>query len=341
MTGRATVAAVSDPLDDRASALRLHALAGAGLLGPEALARALEQIGRRPTAETWYGFARVQLILLGTVLAVVGAIFFIAANWDSMPPQLRIGLAAAVMAAATLAGGWIGLTRLTGRAAALAGGLLFGPLMALVGQVYQTGADAWELFFAWSLVLAGYALATRFAGAWVCALALATTTAYLYVGQALGGDPSQPPGLWVSFAVTLALTAVGLVRRLRTGAVELVGGFALAVGSLIAFFHGVAAIFERSWPDGTGLLLIWSIGQPLLLLWLGLARLRDPALVRTGAGLLLGLLAVWEGKIIFDDLDLEEAGLLVMATLLIVQGYLGGRLLLGRGAKAVGEEDRS
>lgn len=328
---------MSDPLDARASALRLHALAGAGLIGPEALARGLAQIGRRPNAETWYRFARVQLILLGTVLAVVGAIFFIAANWDNMPAQLRIGLAAAAMAGATLAGGWIGLTRLTGRAAALAGGLLFGPLMALVGQVYQTGADAWELFFAWSLVLAAYSLATHFSGAWVCALALATTTAYLYVGQALGSDPSEPPGLWVSLLVSVALTAVGLLRHVRLGAPDLVGGFALAIGALIGLLHGAGALLVDGWPAGQLLAFAWSVGQAVLLLWIGLALARDLALVRSGAAQLLALLAVAEGKLIFDELDLEEGGLLVMGLLLLVQGYLGGRLLLRRESPAARE----
>jgi uncharacterized membrane protein len=320
---------VSDPLDDRASAVRLHALAGAGLLGPDALARALERINRRPTADSWYRFARVQLILLGTALAVVGAIFFIAANWDDLPPHLRLGLAAAAMSGATIAGGWIGLDKLTGRAAALAGGLLFGPLMALVGQIYQTGADAWELFAAWSLVLGAYALATRFAGAWVCAIVLATVTTYLYIGQALGSDPSESPGLWVSLLLSAALTAVGLGCRLRDGA-HLVAGVALAIGALIGVCHGIVAIFMKHWPDGQAIALLWSIGQGALLLSLGLGPLRDPSLVRSGAGLLLALLAVWEGKIIFDDLDLEAAGLLFMGLLLIVQGYLGSRLLLRR-----------
>lgn len=320
---------MSDPLDDRASAMRLHALAGAGLIGPDALARALEQIGRRPTVDSWYRFARVQLILLGTALAVVGAIFFVAANWDDLPPHVRLGLAAAAMSGATVAGGWIGLDKLTGRAAALAGGLLFGPLMALVGQIYQTGADAWELFFAWSLVLGAYALATRFAGAWVCTLVLVTVTTYLYIGQALDCGPIEKPGLWVSLLLSVAMTTVALACRLR-GVADLVAGVALAIGALIGLMHGVAAIVVDEAPGAQEVALLWSIAQGVLLVALGLGRLRDLSLVRSGAGLLLALLAVWEGKIIFDDLDMDEGGLFFMGLLLIVQGYFGSRLLLRR-----------
>jgi uncharacterized membrane protein len=330
---------VSDPLDARASALRLHALAGAGLLGPEALAAALERIDRRPTVESWYRFARVQLILLGTALAVVGAIFFIAANWDSLPPHVRIGLAAAAMTAATLAGGWIGLTKLTGRAAALAGGLLFGPLMALVGQIYQTGADAWELFAAWTLVLGTYAAAIRFSGAWVCAIVLATVTTYLYIGQQFGSNPFVSPGIWVSLALSVALTAVDLVRRLRRGLGDLVGAVALTIGGLVGLCHGIAAIVVDDWPSGQLPALIWSIGQALVLLWFGLARTPDESLVRGGGGQLLALLAVFEGKVIFDGLDMKVDGLMLMGLLLIVQGSIGGRLLLQRRRQAVQEDE--
>lgn len=327
---RGSVPRVSDPLDGHPHAVRLHALAGAGLLGPEALARALELAGRRPTADGWYRFARFQLIILGTVLVVVGAIFFIAANWDLFTPKVRIGLAAAAMTVATLAGGWIGLSKLSGRAAALAGGLLFGPLMALVGQVYQTGADAFELFLAWSIVMVGYALATRFAGAWICALLLGVVTAYLWIDQALGSDPSEPPGLWVSLAVAAATSALALAGRVRRPAGgDPLGAVALVIGWLVTFMHGVIAIVGRGWPAPQLLALAWSIGQPIALLTIG-ARVGDRGASRLGAALLFGLLAVAEGKLIFDVMNFKEEGLLFMGLLLIGQGYLGGLWLLPR-----------
>lgn len=323
---------MTDPLSGPPLAVHLHALAGAGVLGPDALARALELTGRRPTADAWYRFARFQLIILGTVLVVVGAIFFIAANWDIFSPTVRLGLAALAMAGTTLAGGWIGLTKLSGRAAALAGGLLFGPLMALVGQIYQTGADAFDLFLAWSIVLAGYALAVRFAGAWITALLLAVVTAYLYIGQALGSDPFDSPGLWVSLLVAAGLTALALVRRLRRPArADALASVALTIGWLMGFLHGAVAIIMRDWPSGQMLALLVSLAQPLAILLVA-RRIADPGLARLGVAHLFGLLAVTEGKIIFDTLRLEEPGLLFMGLLLVVQGYLGGRWFMRKGA---------
>lgn len=314
---------MSDPLAGPPLVVRLHALAGAGLLGPEALTRALELVGRRPGAEAWYRFARFHLIILGTVLAVAGAIFFVAANWDIFTPQARIGLAAAAMAVTTLAGGWIGLSKLSGRAAALAGGLLFGPLMALVGQVYQTGADAFELFLAWSLVLSAYAVATRFAGAWITALLLGVVTVYLWIDQALGSNPFETPGLWASLAGVAALTVLALVRRQRRGA-EAIGEVALLLAWLIGFAHGAGAIVVRHWPAGQPIALLLALAQAVAMVVIG-KQLRDFRLERLGVAYLFGLLTVAEGKFVFDTLDLEVGGLLVMGLLLSVQGYLGGQ----------------
>lgn len=318
---------MSDPLDDRAGPARLHALAAVGVLDPQALERAMATIERRATGESWYRFARVQLVLLGVVLAVVGAIFFVAANWDAFPPGLKLALAAAVMAGTTLAGGWIGLDRLSGRAAALAGGLMFGPLMALVGQIYQTGADAYALFLAWSLVLVGYALATHFSGAWATALALGVTTAYLWTDQALGSDPSESPGLWVSLGVAAATAAIALVRR--PGPRDPVHMIAVVVAWLVTFGHGAAAIVADI--EGRGVALLWSLALPVAFILRGRQR-DDLGLVRLGAAMLLGLLAVLEGRIVFEDLEMREGGLLVMGLLLIGQGYLGGQWLLRRPA---------
>ncbi|PCC66945.1 Predicted membrane protein [Nannocystis exedens] len=328
---------MSDPLAGPPIAVRLHALASAGVLDPAAFERARELVGGTPTVDAWYRFARFHLIILGTVLAVAGAIFFVAANWDVFTPHARIGLAAAAMAAATLAGGWIGLDKLSGRAAGLAGGLLFGPLLALVGQVYQTGADAFELFLAWAVVLAGYALATRFVGAWITALLLAVITIYLWIGQALGSHPFDTPGLWGSLAGAAALSALALHRRVHRGPSDAIGLVALTLGWCITFAHGAVAISIDGWPFGQVIALLLALALPAVLLQLG-RRLDDFGLERLAVAHLFGLLTVAEGKLVFDVLDAEIGGLLIMGLLLSVQGYVGGEWFRARRPR---EEDVS
>lgn len=318
-----------DPLELRPGALRLHALAAEGLLSPAALERALALTGRRPSVDTWYGFARVQLILLGTALAAVGAVFFVAANWEAIGPRTRMGLLAALMAGCTLAGGWIGLSRLSGRAAALAGGLLAGPLLALVGQTYQSGADAWELFGAWGVVMAAYALACRFAGAWALTLVLALVTLYLWIDQGLDSSPFKTPGLWASLAGSIALWSTSLALG-RAGEHRGLAWLAWLASACVAFGHGAAAIVDDHRTGAALLGLLWG-ALHYTLTALAFPRATGQATyLRAGVGFGVGLVVILEGELIFDVLDLEEGGLLLMGCLLIAQGYYIGQALLQR-----------
>lgn len=329
-----------ESLDEPADALKLHALAAAGLIGGPALAWGLAQLGGRPTPESWYRFARVQMLLVGASLVAVGTVFFMAANWDTLSAHTQMGLIAGLMAAATLVGWWLGLQSLSGRVAALLGGLGFGPLIALVGQTYQTGADAWGLFAAWTVVLSIYALAIRFAGAWILALILLHVSAWLWADQWLGLSPFEDGGLWVSLGLSVFGWVLGVALRASPRAAEqpTVMAFSLALSQVIGFILGMAAIVPEGWSAGQFAALVWAVAMGWLTLYLFTQVWPDLNLVRGGAVVLAGLLAVAEGKFIFDVMDLKIGGLLVMGVLLIAQGGLFGRWLLGMRASDADEE---
>lgn len=320
-----------DPLVVPADALKLHALAAAGLIDGRALAWALTQIGQRPTPASWYRFARVLLLLLGASLVAVGAVFFVAANWDELSAYTRMGLIAALMTAVTLGGARLGLHTLSGRVLALLGGLGFGPLMALVGQTYQTGADAYELFLAWTVVLSVYALVIRFAGAWITAIVLAHVTVFLWAYQALATEPFAGLGLVITTLVALLGWGAGAALAFAPGdsaTRRTVTHFLFTVAQVIALAAGSAAIVDRGFAGAQQFALLGSLALAGLGVWL-FARVR-PDLTRVRGSVLVaaGLLAVAEGKLIFDVWDLEEGGLLLMGTLLIVQGWQFGSWIL-------------
>lgn len=316
-----------DPLALAADPGKLHALAAAGLIDGPALAWMLAQIGHRPTPESWYRFARVQLLLLGASLAAVGVGFFVAANWDELTAHTRMGLLAALMTAVTLLAARLGLHSLSGRVAALLGGLGFGPLMALVGQTYQTGADAWQLFAAWTAVLLVHALVIRFTGAWITTIVLAHLTAFLWADQSLGTRPFEDLGLVITTLVSLVGWTIAVAAELAPGVGEgrrPVTHFLFVVAQLIALAVGSVAIVDEGLDGAQLFALTWA----LALAGIGtlvFTRVR-PDLTRVRGCVLVaaGLLAVAEGKLIFDVWDLREAGMLLMGVLLLVQGWLFG-----------------
>ena len=82
--------------------------------------------------------------------------------------------------------------------------LLFGGLLAVYGQIYQTGADAYELFLSWSLFTIGWVVISRFTPFWLIWLLALNLTLVLYWGQVLGTDVSA------LFAAIFALNALAL-----------------------------------------------------------------------------------------------------------------------------------
>jgi uncharacterized membrane-anchored protein/uncharacterized membrane protein len=96
-----------------------------------------------------------------------------------------------------------------GRATVLGlAGVLLGALLALVGQTYQTGADTWELFGWWALLLLPWALAARSQGVWLFWVVVANIALALLLGQ-------RALSWWIVFGgpgfPSLVLAAVNLV----------------------------------------------------------------------------------------------------------------------------------
>ena len=140
---------------------------------------ALDLTGCRPSTEDWRRFAA--RLMHGTGIAALGAgiIFFVAANWQDYGIIGRFVLLQLAFLAAIGVAWWREPPHLVGSAALVLAILLTGGLLALFGQSYQTGADVFELFFAWALLALPLAVAAQSGAAW------ATWWVVLNVGMAL------------------------------------------------------------------------------------------------------------------------------------------------------------
>lgn len=162
---------------------KLRALAAQSLLAPAAFERRLGELGAVPGAQEWRRLVHWFSLALGSGLVVSGIIFFFAANWPELHKFHKLGLLAGLLAATTIGAVLAGLNRLSGRILLTAAAVLVGALLALFGQIYQTGADAWELFFGWSLLILPWALLGRFRPLFLLQTVLALTTLALYRSQ--------------------------------------------------------------------------------------------------------------------------------------------------------------
>jgi uncharacterized membrane protein len=156
--------------EQRALLLRL---AESGEVDDVQLARASAQGALRPTPAEWRTLLDRVFAFGAALLLTAAAVFFLAYNWEAMHRFARLGLVIAVLAACC--GGALG-ARPHGvgwRAALFGACVATGAVLALVGQTYQTGADVWQLFAAWALLMLPLGWLSRSTASWVLWLGVA------------------------------------------------------------------------------------------------------------------------------------------------------------------------
>lgn len=192
---------------------------------PTAVEAALQVAGERATGQSWPPFIRKLLWVLGSLALITGLLFFMAYNWQSMGPMFKFGLLqVSLVFAAVLY--WLWSTRLASRyqlsqqtieigqtIGRVIIALLVGGLLALFGQVYQTGADPWQLFALWSLLISLMVISSGQAVLWLMWSVLINVSLALYV-------ETQPAWLLllgnVGYAVWLFLLINGLLWLVLT-----------------------------------------------------------------------------------------------------------------------------
>jgi uncharacterized membrane protein len=151
-----------------------------GAIPRERLDRALAVGEVLPTTQAWRNFIDRLLLFSGAVALASAVIFFFAYNWDAMGRFAKFALAEVLIVAA-LVGYWrLGSERMAGKAALLLAALFLGALLALYGQTFQTGADPWQLFATWALLILPWVVVGRFAALWLLWIALLNTALTLY-----------------------------------------------------------------------------------------------------------------------------------------------------------------
>ncbi len=277
-------------------------LAEAGALRRAQLAQAQAFAALRPAAEEWRTLLDRVGAFGGALLLAAAAVFFVAYNWEAMHRFARLALAIGALAACCggalvarpFAVGW--------RAALFSACVATGAVLALVGQTYQTGADVWELFAAWSALMLPFVLLSRSTASWALWLAvanLALTRALsqsvwwgfidalsdagallaiaalnlliLLLFEALGGRLLARPARWMQ-----RLAALGVLAPLCAGAMlgwwerefqGVAGVFSLVAALAAAFYHRV----RRDLP-----ILALAVYGGIAVLAAGLAKLLQP-----------------------------------------------------------------
>lgn len=175
----------SPPEDVPIHAAPIEAVYHEGKFSGDAFRTAMILLSRRPDRPEWAHALRLFLLFAGIGLLVTGVIFFFAYNWAAMHRFAKLGVLEAGIAGAALFAWFRGLDDLVGKSMLLVASLLIGPLLAVYGQIYQTGADPYELFLGWALLAMGWVLLARLSALWIVWLLIVNVTVVLYGLQIL------------------------------------------------------------------------------------------------------------------------------------------------------------
>jgi len=312
-----------DPLELEATSDRLRLLAKNGLLSEKGLNRALTIAGYRPTGLGWEWFINYTLLLLGTAFTLSGIFFFFAYNWDDLSRLAKFGLIEGAIVAMVALAFYQGLDRLVGQVALLGAAMLVGVLLVVYGQIYQTGADAYQLFLTWAGLIAGWVVISAFGPLWFSWLALGNITLILYWQQVLRQDQV------VMFELLFLLDGVALlaweygssrgVAWLKSRWIPRLIALAIFIVLVWPTFSFIDAVKEGR-VEGVALVIapILYAGFSLFAGWLYDVKIKDLFILTVGAFSIIVVItyALAQAMDIFDT----DSGLSVLILGLVVIG---------------------
>jgi uncharacterized membrane protein len=199
----------TQPLDQPASVSRLHEWRQQGSVSLDVFTTCM---ARLRSVEVWRRWGALCFMILGTALLVCGVVFFFAWNWQAMERWQRLGLAAVGVLIPALGSQWLGLQALSGKLALLGSCMMTGVFLAVFGQEYQTGADAYGLFVGWAVLILPWVLCATFEPLWLIWLVIVSLGYSLHWGQVLAYKPTETPWTYVPIGLSL-LYALALAAK--------------------------------------------------------------------------------------------------------------------------------
>jgi uncharacterized membrane protein len=298
----------------------MNTLLRAGLLSSQ---RYLDAAYLCRDSDYWSRWALRALLALGAGHLLAGVIFFFAYNWNDLSPFVKFGILESGILITALLAMLVKLERPAGQALLIGTSVLTGVLLAVTGQVYQTGADAYQLFAVWALLVIPWVLASRSSAHWFVWLIVVNIAFATYGAQVL-----IPLGM-VSGVELACLHAVGVITALAAiegatfaGArwlrVEWLRPLLVVIGLTIVFVPAVSYVL-RDWnSELVGLLTFLAVLASLAVVYVRVLPDYPVVAISTGFAALF-LMAL--GYRVLDDttgFDWKSAASIISSLLLMV-----------------------
>jgi uncharacterized membrane protein len=196
-------------------------------------------------------------------------------------------------------------------------------LLAAYSQVYQTGADAFELFVWWAVLTFGWVAVSEFAGLWIVWLAVLYTGIILYWFQVMRPIHKTHYSWLCVFlallgALALFLRETGLRRGLDWLSGKWLRTVLLSAVLISLMVPGIALIFKSQNPNNGNIVAFLAWAFAMFAGYLGYRRaLRDmPALAVLSLSVCIMALTAF-GKFLFKTVDESIYALFIMGVVIV------------------------
>lgn len=272
-----------------------------------------------PSAADNLRFLSRVVLTFAVLLLCSGLIFFFAYNWADLSRYSKFAIAQGALIVSLLPLLRINLQQPAGQAVMFGASLLVGALLALVGQTYQSGADTYELFLVWAVLITPWVLLAAMPALWLLLLVLLNVSLFLALENlAIHGliEPFGDP-IWAVFALNTSAAVLWIVSTQRQPATRILrwGERVISIYSLLVITY-LAVSYINSWYNSNGLgLAVWAICSGL---WLYYYRWRTldltllAALVMAATVVTIALLS----DVLYDFIPVD--GLLLLMSMLII-----------------------
>ncbi|MGR8948803.1 MAG: DUF2157 domain-containing protein [Gammaproteobacteria bacterium] len=279
-----------------------------------------------PGKDEWLRFIDRLLLWLGVIFIAFSVLFFIAYNWADVGRFAKFGLVELSLIASILSSIVLPDESSLIKPLLLVACILLGVLLALFGQTYQTGADPWELFFNWALLITPWVIVARFAGIWILWIALINLAALLHFNTfgglfglvltpLLGGEVGL---LWCLFVINIIVLVIWELAGNRfTWLQSRWAPRVIALASGIPITWLVLLVTVRSQHAPISALPVWLIWAASIYYVYRLVR-RDLFMMAGFAFAVSSVVITFAGKLLLDSLG--DWAFLLIALLVIVTG---------------------
>ena len=211
--------------------------------------------------DSWSKFLKLFFISLGIGFTTAGIIFFFAYNWAGLHKFVKIGLIEGLIIISTLIILFSKLSLDVKNILLTGASILVGVLFAVFGQIYQTGANAYDFFLGWTMFITIWVLISNFAPLWLVFITLINTTLILY-SQQVAHDWSEVFVFTLLLIINVLFLVTSLYGKRINGVIKSPIWFSNLIALVSVSFSTIGitiGIFEKNQTSLYVLIIITSI----------------------------------------------------------------------------------